>query len=103
MNEINEALTLLKNTLDEDPLIKEYFLAKELVFNDHFLLKSEELLKELQKEITKNVLDSVKHQELTLKYQKLKEEYDSHPYVINYNSLLSDVNELLQELKAIIE
>ncbi len=103
MNEINEALSRLKTTLYEDELIKEYFRVKDLVFNDPYLLKLEETLKELQKEITKNVLNEVKHKELTKEYQKCKEDYDSHPYVVNYNSLLSDVNELLQQLKSIIE
>lgn len=103
MNKINEALLRLKSALNEDPLVKEYFKAKDLVFNDPFLLNLEEQLKELQKEITRNVLDTAKHKELTSEYQRLKEEHDSHPYVVNYNALLSDVNELLNELKSIIE
>lgn len=103
VNEINEVLARLKTSLNEEPLVQEYFMAKDLVFNDPFLLNLAEKIKALQKEITRNVLDINKHQALTNEYQKLKAEYDTHPYVVNYNALLCDVNELLSELKSIIE
>ena len=53
--------------------------------------------------MTQNVMDKALHQQYKTKYEALKKAYDEHPYVLNYNALLNDVNDMLLTIKTIIE
>lgn len=103
MLNFDKALDDVIVALANEPLIIEFQKAKDLVFNDEFILSTEQELKRLQQEITRNVMDKALHDKLKTEYEILKHEYDNHPYVVNYHTLLSDVSDLFSSLKTIIE
>lgn len=103
MTEINEALEKLITALSEDSLFIEFEKARDLVINDEYIQKTETTLKELQQKMTQNVMNNKAHTKYKKEYETLKKKYDEHPYVLNYNALLSEVNDMLLTLKTIIE
>lgn len=103
MNKVDKALEELLAALYKDPLIIDFQNAKSLVENDPFVKETEEKLKKLQQQMTQNVMNKELHHSLKVEYDGLKKDFDEHPYVLNYNSLLNEVNELLLNLKTIIE
>lgn len=103
MPQIDKSIADVLKALNDEPVVKEFDKARLLVQNDEFIINTEKKLKELQQEMTRNVMDKALHTKLKDQYNKLKREYDNHPYVLNYNSLLNDVNDLLLTLKTIIE
>jgi len=103
VKKIEETLEELLRALSDDPLFKDFEKVRLLVQNDPFLIETERKLKDLQQKMTKSVMDKKAHNEAKLEYETLKKAYEEHPYVINYNNLLDDVNELLHTLKTIIE
>ena len=103
MDKIDEALKALVDALGEEPVFIEFEKARLLVQKDPYLVKTEQELKSLQQKITQNVMDKAEHNKYKREYETLKKAYDEHPYVLNYNALLNEVNELLLTIKTIIE
>lgn len=103
MTEIDKALENLLSALQEDPTFIEFEKARNLVNSDEYLKETEVELRSLQKKMTQNVMDKALHQHYKTKYEALKKAYDEHPYVLNYNALLNDVNDMLLTIKTIIE
>lgn len=103
MDEVSKAINDLADTLYNTPLVIEFRKAQKLVHSDNYLMETEAKLKDLQKRIVLNVMDKQMHATLKSEYDSLKENYENHPYVINYNALLYALNDLLLELKAYLE
>lgn len=91
MNNIDQAISELKKTLHNEKLIQEYLSLKNIVDNSLELKKMREEILALNK---KNEMGLMK---------ALKDKYDSHPLVINFNNVKEEVNELLNEIKREIE
>lgn len=87
MDKAIELAHKLKKELDTLPLFQEYKRIKELVDS------SPEL-----KEIKSNIVKSENKEEK----QKLLNEYNSHPLVVNYNTLKEEVSNYLLEICEII-
>lgn len=103
MKKVDNALTELKEALREDELIIAFNEAKSKVENDGFLASVEAKLKETQKLMTINVQDREKHAQFKATYDALLHEYNSHPYVLNFNALLAEIDDLFFNIKTIIE
>lgn len=87
MDKVIELAHKLKKELDTLPLFQEYKRVKQLVDS------SPEL-----KEIKSNIVKSENKEEK----QKLLNEYNSHPLVVNYNTLKEEVSNYLLEICEII-
>lgn len=103
MNHVDEALDNLLDALNHEPVVVAFKKARELILHDDFILNTEKTLKSLQQMMTRHVMDSDAHQAAMKEYLMLKQKYDDHPYVLNYNSLLNDVNDLLLTINTIIQ
>lgn len=80
----------LKELIDNEEVSKEYMKVKSLLENN-------EELEALRKEIVKyKNVDKAK-------YDSLKERYDNHPIIINYNFLKEELLDLLKEVKDELE
>lgn len=88
MSDVIELSKELRKELDKHPLVIEYLRYKELVENS-----SE--LKSLKEEIKKSINDPNKK-------KTLLDKYNSHPLVVNYNSLKIELNDFLSEICQII-
>lgn len=91
MNDINACILKLKEAIHNDPLVKEFLKVKEAINSDL-------TLKNMQ-----NTIISLAKSNKTKEMKQLKEEYDNHPLIANYNYLKDEINTLLSEIKDIIE
>lgn len=103
MSKVGEALRVLITELENDPRIVEYKKIKRLIAEDEYLQKSEARLKELQQLMTQNVFDKEKHAKLKEEYLTLKNDYENHPYILNYEALHAEITDLFCTLKNVIE
>lgn len=90
---MNDAIELAKELKDEilkEPLVVEYFRIKHLV-------ESNEEINSLKRDIAL----AKAHQEDKL-HKELLNKYNSHPLVVNYNTLKEEVNEYLSEISKIV-
>lgn len=90
MNDAIELAKELKEEILKEPLIVEYFRIKRLV-------ESNEEINALKRDIAlaKAHHEDEFHKELLVKY-------NSHPLVVNYNTLKEEVNEYLSEISKIV-
>ncbi|HOE53591.1 MAG TPA: YlbF family regulator [Bacilli bacterium] len=103
MNKVEIALNALTTELANDKRVVEFKKVKALIESDAYLKNVEVRLKELQRLMTQNAFNEEKHNEYKREYLRLKNNYETHPYLINYNSLLSEIEDLLYSLKTVIE
>ncbi len=103
MNKVDKALKALSSELSKNPRVVEFKKTKKLIAEDAYLKETETKLKELQQKMTQNMGDKVVHKKYQEEYLVLKKAYENHPYILNYNSLHAEVEELLYTLKKVIE
>ena len=90
MNDFEKNLNLLKDKLFDEPVVKQYFLYKESIEKDAKLVHLKNEMVRLTKEN--------KHNDVKI----LKEQYDNHPLINNFNVLKEEVKNLLLEIKEIL-
>lgn len=101
---VKKAATELKNAIDSESLIREYNLLAKEIAESCELQEMEIKLKQLQKDLCKTLdasLDKM-HEEVKIQYQELKEAYEKHPLVNNYQNIKEQVEKLLDEIKDIL-
>ena len=90
MNKIIELAKELKAELDNLPLFQEYKRIKDLVD-----LSTE--IEELKRKIA-----LAKIHENNEEHQRLLDEYNNHPLIVNYNSLKNEVYDYLKQISEIV-
>ena len=90
MNDAIELAKELKEEILKEPLIVEYFRIKRLV-------ESNEEINTLKRDIA---LSKTHHEDEL--HKELLAKYNSHPLVVNYNTLKEEVNEYLSEISKIV-
>lgn len=103
MEDLTNLIKLYSEEVTKEPLFEEFLALKTLIENDFELTELSEKLKYLQKMITLNIADKVKHGEFKHEYEITMEAYQNHPYIVNYNNISSEVESLLLQIKAILE
>lgn len=106
MNQLNRSLDcakqLNKYLLNLD-VIKEYQKYEQLIHQDDKIEKLEAKMKAYQKKI----VNQKSKQDATVvktieEYQKIKDEFENHPLVVNYLYLKEEVDSLLQSINTYI-
>lgn len=103
MNSFEEELTLLKEKLFNEDCVKTYFSLKEQIEKSVELNDLRAKISFHAQTMTKNMDNDelyFKHKEA---YEQVLKEYNSHPLIVDYNQVSEEVNELLVQLKNIIE
>ena len=90
MDKIIELAKELKTELDNLPLFQEYKRIKEL-------MDSSPELEELKRKIA-----LAKVRENNDEHQRLLDEYNNHPLIVNYNSLKNEVYDYLKQISEIV-
>ena len=84
-------------------VIKEYQKYEQLINQNTKIRKMEVKIKAYQKKI---VNQKAKQDETVIKtikeYQKIKEEFENHPLVVNYLYLKKEVDEIIQSINSYI-
>ncbi len=91
MDKLIEEVKLLREEIDNLPEVREYYRLKELYEND-------EELKRMRTEIAR--LKSLGKEE---ERNNLLDIYNSHPLVVNYEAAKEEVENLLTQIKDIIQ
>ncbi len=93
MNEDVKTKTLqIRDYLYSLAEVKEYFRLKNAI------LENEEL-----KQISSNIKKYCHDNDNKKLYEKYKKEYESHPLIINFNVVKNEVEDLLIQIKSLIE
>lgn len=103
MDQIKAKINELSETFFALPLVKEYFAQVDLINADKALLALSDNVKKLQRMMTLHIKNKELHEKYRLDYEKKLNEYNGHPYVINYQYLKNEVENLLLQMKQIIE
>lgn len=90
MDKILELSTQLKEEIDNLPLFQEYLRVKQLIS------ESEEI-EGLKKEIA---LAKIHHDDE--RHKELLDQYNSHPLIVNYESLKAEVYDYLKQISEIV-
>ena len=102
MNNIDELLSSLKNELQNEECVKEYFYYKKLLENDESIKALDEQVRFHQKEMCRNKDNNEKYFEEKEIYEKLKNQLENNPILINYQIAKEEVNSLLVDIKNIL-
>ena len=102
MNNIDELLSSLKNELQNEECVKEYFYYKKLLANDESIKALDEQVRFHQKEMCRNKDNNEKYFEEKEIYEKLKNQLENNPILINYQIAKEEVNSLLVDIKNIL-
>ena len=103
MNNFEAQLEKVKNLLFNQECVKTYFSLKEQIEQSIELNELREKIRFHAQEMTKNMSDDEIYFKNKSIYEKALNEYNSHPLVVDYNAVAEEVNNLLKQLKNIIE
>ncbi len=101
---VKQAAQQLHHALKHDPLIQEYNRLAALIQANPSIQQQETQLKEMQQAMV-HLLDEHQegaYQKKLVEYQQAKVAFEEHPLLHNYLGLKEEVNDLLQELAALI-
>lgn len=103
MNRSYEYAQELNDYLLNLEVIKEYQKYEQLIDQDERIKKLEIKMKAYQKKIVNQKANQDERAAQTIKeYQKLKDEFENHPLVVNYLYLKEEVDSLLQSINSYI-
>lgn len=103
-NELRLQLDKVKELIKNHPEVKEYNALATQVNESTFIKEKEETLKKMQKELVHltNENKNKEYEELKVKYQQLKKEFDEYPLYSNYLQAKEKVNDLLVQISEIL-
>ena len=102
MNNLDKILSELKEELFNQPSVKEYIYYKSLVESDDTIKKLDEEVRFHQKEMCRNKDDNEKYFKEKALYEKLKNDLDTNPILVNYQIAKEEVFSLLVDIKHIL-
>ena len=103
MSNFDSQLEKLKDKLFDQESVKTYFSLKSQIEQSAELNELRNKIRYYAQEMTKNMDDDetyFKNKEL---YEQVLSEYNENPLVVDYNVVSDEVNNLLKQLKNIIE
>ena len=98
MNKFDELLNSLKEELQNEECVKQYFYYKNLVDNDPSLKELDEQVRFHQKEMCRNKDNNDVYFKEKAIYEELKNKLDNNPILINYQIARDEVFSLLVDI-----
>ena len=102
MNKFDELLSSLKEELQNEECVKQYFYYKNLVDNDPSLKELDEQVRFHQKEMCRNKDNNEIYFKEKAIYEELKNKLDNNPILINYQIARDEVFSLLVDIKNLL-
>lgn len=103
MDNISQSLAELQTTLFDQPEVKQFFALRKAIEEDAGLMESNALMRKHQKAMAVSLGDDKAYHREKALFEKYANEYNNHPLVVNYETVKAIVNDLLIQLKTIIE
>ena len=103
-NELKLQLNKVKELIKNHPDVLEYNTLAKQVNSSNYIKETELKLKEMQKKLVHLTNDNKnkEYEELKIKYQQLKNEFDEYPLYFNYLQAKEKVNDLLTQVSEIL-
>lgn len=103
MNDFEKALEELHEALFDTPEVQQFFALRQVIESDQELMAANAAMRAHQKAMAKHQNnDEIYFREKAL-YEKYSVIYNKHPLVVNYEALRGTVNDLLKQIKTIVE
>ena len=84
-------------------VIKEYQKYEKIIHQDNKIVELEDKIKAYQKKIVNQKANQDENVVKTIEeYQKIKNDFENHPIVVNYLYLKEEVDEILQSISSYI-
>lgn len=103
MDQIKAKIEQLSHEFFSLELVTEYFNLVDLINANEELLALSDEVKKLQRMMTLHISKKDKHEQYKKEYEMKLNEYNSHPYIVNYQYLKNEVEDLLNQIKKIVE
>lgn len=103
MSDFEKSLNESKKLLMNDELVQEYFHLKEAFQNDSELQKLDQKVRTHQKRMCENEKNDVIYFGEKKIYEEKSNEFNNHPIVINLLAVKKEVQELLKQVKGVLE
>lgn len=101
-NELKKILDDFIKEFENLPVVKQYVLLKAKMKEDNEFLKLKDSLKNSQKDLALSI-GTEQYKDKKTNYQLLLEEYNNHPYVINYKVYEQEIRHLLKEIESCLK
>lgn len=103
MNDFDQALEELRDALFNTPEVQQFFALRQAIESDKELMAANAQMRAHQKAMAKHQNnDEIYFREKAL-YEQYSALYNKHPLVVNYEALRGVVNDLLKQIKMIVE
>lgn len=101
-NDIEELLNKLDESINNCEEVKMFFKVKKALQENTQLMELEQSIRIHQKKMVESIANKEEYDKERNIYNSLKKEYDSNILVIEYESIKSDVYDLLKQVSSII-
>ena len=106
MKQLNHSLDYAKKINDyllNLEVLKEYQKYEKIIHQDNKIVELEDKIKAYQKKIVNQKANQDENVVKTIEeYQKIKNDFENHPIVVNYLYLKEEVDEILQSISSYI-
>lgn len=103
MNEIETILESIKDEINNEPCIKEYYRLKKIIKSDVQLSKLDSDIKSLQKKMCENRKNDSPFSSLKKEYDSKVAEFETNPLIIDFKISEEEVKKYLYEIKEVLE
>lgn len=99
MNDIDLLLIEVKDKLNSNEIVKEYFRLKQIIENDENIQKLDEDMRIHQRKMCEAKNDDEKYFTEKALYEKAKNELENNPIYVNFEQIKTEVNTLLIDIR----
>lgn len=103
MNDFEQALQDLVEEIRKLPLIKTYWQLHKEIEENVALQNMKQDMQKWQRQMTLHLSNPKMHQQAKENYEHLLQEYQNHPLIQNYQQVKEEVQDLLFQIKEILE
>lgn len=103
MNDFENSLCKCRFELFNIPTVNEYLTLKKAILQDKYLIDINKKMRIHQKKMVESIQDEKLYSLKKKEYEQFREMFYASPLVINYQNVKRDIEQLLMEMKRIIE
>jgi len=103
MNNLENLVSEIKNEIQNEECVKEYYRLKTLIKENEYLTKLDSDIKHLQKQMCENRKNNELFSSLKKEYDEKVKEFETNPIIIDYKISEEEVKNYLYQIKDILE
>lgn len=103
MNNLEKLVSEIKEEVNNEPSVKEYYRLKKIIKEDTYLTKLDSDIKKLQKKMCENRKNDGVFSCLKKEYDLKVKEFETNPLIIDYKICEEEVRNYLLQIKDVLE